>query len=97
MMRKFGTDKPELMSFKLGNSEKVYTIPLAASTPAVILQEMQKAPAIGEGEVFNVQLEFIRKYIGDEAAATLTAGDVRDIINAWAEESTQQGAEVGES
>ena len=97
MMRKFGTDKPELMSFKLGDSEKVYTIPLAASMPAVILQEMQKVSSKGEGEVFDFQLDLIRKYIGDKAADTLTAGDVRDIMNAWAEESTQQGAEVGES
>ena len=95
-MRKFGTDKPELMSFTLGDSDKVYTIPLAASMPAVILEEMQDISAKGEGELFRFQLALIRKYIG-EAADTLTAGDVRDIINAWAEESVKQGAEVGES
>lgn len=95
-MRKFGTDKPELMSFKLGDSEKVYTIPLAASMPATLLAEMQEAANKGEGEYYKFQLDMLRRYIG-EAVDTLTAGDVGDIMNAWVIESSGQGAEVGES
>ena len=39
-MRKFGTDKPDLMEFQIGDSDKVYTMPLAASLPAKLLVEM---------------------------------------------------------
>ena len=94
-MRKFGKDKPELMSFTLGNSKKVYNIPLAASMPATLILDMQKAYKEGESAAFEFQLNMLRKYIG-EAADELTAGDVRNIIDAWAEYSKEQGAEVGE-
>lgn len=94
-MRKFGKDKPELMSFTLGNSKKVYTIPLAASMPATLILEMQKAYKGGDVAAFEFQLNLLKKYIG-EAADELTAGDVRDIFDAWTEDSKEQGAEVGE-
>lgn len=94
-MRQFGKDKPELMSFKLGDSEKVYTIPLAASMPATQILCMQKAYKEGDAAALEFQIEMLRKYIGD-IADDLTAGDVRDIINAWGVESSKQGAEPGE-
>ena len=93
-MRKFGKDKPELMAFQIGDSEKVYTIPLAASMPASVLIEMGKVTN-DETKLFEYQYGILRRYIG-EAADELTAGDVRDIMNAWYEESAKQGAEVGE-
>lgn len=94
-MRKFGKDKPELMNFTLGDSKKVYSIPLAASMPATLILEMQKAYKEGEVEAFEFQIKLLKKYIGD-AADELTAGEVRDIFDAWAEDSKEQGAEVGE-
>lgn len=94
-MRKFGTDKPELMSFKLGDSDKVYTIPLAASMPAAVLIKMSEL-ADNDAEAFKFQFELLKKYIGD-AADDLTATEVRDIINAWYEESEKNGADPGES
>lgn len=94
-MRKFGKDKPELMSFNLGNSKKVYNIPLAASMPATLILKMQEAYKEGEAAAFAFQLDLLKKYIGD-AADNLTAGDVRDIFNAWAADSAEQGAEPGE-
>ena len=36
-MRKFGTDAPEFLEFTLGDSEKVYKMPLAASMPMDML------------------------------------------------------------
>lgn len=95
-MRKFGKDKPELMAFTLGDSEKVYTIPLAASMPATLILEMQESYKGGNEAAFKFQLELLRKYIGDEAVDQLTAQDVRDIIDAWADESSKQGATPGE-
>jgi len=94
-MRKFGNDKPELMSFTLGSGKKVYNIPLAASMPATLILKMQKAYQDGEIAAFEFQLDILKKYIGN-AADDLTAGDVRDIFNAWTEDSKDQGAEVGE-
>jgi len=94
-MRKFGTDKPELMSFTLGDSSKVYNLPLAASMPATKLSEMQQISKEGDEAAFAFQLNLLRDYIGD-AVDTLTAGDVKAIYEAWVEESSKQGAEVGE-
>lgn len=94
-MRKFGVDKPDLMRFQLGDDEKVYTIPLAASMPISTLLGMSKAQKKGEAELLEFQVEMIRTYIG-EAVDKLTSGDVRDILNAWTQESAGQGAEVGE-
>lgn len=95
-MRRFGTDKPKLMAFRLGDSKKVYTMPLAASMPANILIKMGDTEN-NDTEAFKFQYKLLKKYIGD-VADDLTAGDIRDIFNAWSEASeAEQGAEVGES
>ena len=93
-MRKYGTDKPELMKFQIGDSDKVYTLPLAASMPASVLIEMSEAGE-NDAKAFEFQYKLLKRYIG-EAAEKLTAGDIRDTMNAWYKESTDQGAEVGE-
>lgn len=95
MMRKFGTDKPELLEFQLGDSDKVHSIPLAGSMPADDLIRMSEVED-NDTEAFKLEYELLRKYIGD-AADNLTAGDVLAIFRAWREESDKQGAEPGES
>ena len=95
-MRKFGTDKPELMSFTFGNSDKVYNIPLAASVPAPTILEMNDEYKKGEMEAFAWQVKFLRTYVG-ELVDEMTTGDIKDIFDAWMVESSGQGAEVGES
>lgn len=94
-MRKFGTDKPDLMEFQIGDSDKIYTMPLAASLPAKLLVEMGEL-GDNDTEAFKFQYKLLKRYIGD-AADDLTAGDVRDIIAEWYKESEKQGADVGES
>ena len=94
-MRKFGTDKPELMSFTLGDSDKVYKIPLAASMPGSLMLEMKEAYEEGDVAAFKFQIELLRRYIGD-VVDKLTAGTIRDIIEAWGIESSEQGATPGE-
>ena len=94
-MRKFGVDKPQMMSFTLGDSDKVYSIPLAASLPITALADMQAAQEAGDVELFNYEVRLLRTYIG-EAVDTLTVGDIRDIFEAWTAESSEQGAEPGE-
>lgn len=96
MMRKFGTDKPDLMKFKIGDSDKIYTIPLAASLPAEDLIEMSEL-GDNDAEAFKFQYRLLKKYIGEDAGK-LTAGDIAAIFTAWSEESgTEQGADAGES
>lgn len=95
-MRKFGKDKPELMSFTFGDSKKVYNIPLAASVPAPIILEMNEEYKKGDMEAFAWQVKFLRKYVGD-LVDEMTTGDIKDIFDAWMMESSGQGAEVGES
>ena len=59
-MRKFGKDKPELMSFMLGDSEKVYTLPLAASMPATLILQMQKSYKTDDATALEFQIEMLR-------------------------------------
>lgn len=94
-MRKFGTDKPELMEFQIGDSGKIYTMPLAASMPANVLIEMSEV-SDNDIETFKFQYKLLKRYIG-EVVDDLTARDIRAIVDAWVEESEKQGAEVGES
>ena len=93
-MRQFGIDNKEFFEFKLGDSEEVYKIPLAASMPVNLLLEMQDADKNDKG--FEVQLKMLKKYMGD-VVDELTANTCADILKAWADESKTQGASVGES
>ena len=93
-MRKFGKDKPELMKFQIGDSKKVYTIPLAASLPAADLIEMSEAEG-DDVKAFKFMFKLLKRYMGDDADK-LTASNIRDIIDAWNQDSEKQGAEVGE-
>lgn len=95
-MRQFGKDKPEFMCFTLGNSKKVYKLPLGTSLKASEISAMYDAYKDGDKTAFDWQFGFIRKYIGD-VADELTTKDVVDIIQAWQEETAHTGATVGES
>lgn len=92
-MRTFGEEKIEYLEFKLKDDETIYKIPLAASIPYGILDKMDGAE---DDDRFRVQVEMLRKYMGD-VVDDLSAGILSDIIVAWAEESRDEGASVGES
>ena len=94
-MRTFGTDAPQFMSFKLGDGDTVYNLPLAASLPMTALLEMGEAAVKGDAAALRCQFDLLRRYMG-EAADELTAGQVREIFAAWTEESSRQGATPGE-
>ena len=83
------------MVFQFVGDDQIYTMPLAASMPAKVILELQEAYKGGETEAFKGQMEVLRIYIG-EKVDELTAGEIRDVFNAWAEESSDQGTEVGE-
>lgn len=95
-MRKFGTDKPEVMSFQLGDDKKIYKMPLAASLPVSKLLEMEDVSKKNDYAILRFQIELLREHIGD-VVDTLTSKDIADIFNAWNEESGLQGADTGES
>ena len=94
-MRTFGKDSPEFMAFKLGDSEKVYKMPLASSIPMSELLELSEAAAKGGSHILRCQLELLRKYIGKKADE-LTAQDVADIFAAWNDESAGTGASASD-
>lgn len=93
-MRSFGNDAPEFFCFQIAGDKKVYKIPLSASMPYSVLKKMKDAA--GGDEQFEAQVEMLRRYIGD-VVDDLDAMTLSDILQAWAEASKGQGAEVGES
>ena len=93
-MRHFGTDAPEFFVFKIGDSEKLYKIPLAASMPMSDLMYMEEA--VSDRERFKAQYEILKKYAGD-VVDELPAGTISEILQAWLDESNGVGASVGES
>ena len=92
-MRTFGETK-KYFEFKLEGNDKLYRIPLAASMPARLLIMMQEADKHGEG--FNGQMAMLKRYMGDDADE-LSAEVATNILQAWAKESENNGATVGES
>ena len=92
-MRKFGKNETEYFEFQLEGSDKVYKIPLAAHMPYKTLQELSRKADTDER--FDVQVEMLRKYMGD-TVDELTAGTLSDILSAWGTESMSAGASVGE-
>lgn len=93
-MRKFGVDAPKMFCFQLEGDETVYKIPLAASMP--LSKTLALSKARGKNEQIEKQIEILAEYMGD-VVYTLPTGVVSDILLAWSNESTEQGASVGES
>ena len=93
-MRLFGKDAPDLFCFQIKGDKRTYKIPLAASMPYSILKWMQDHE--GAPDEFDVQVEMLRKYMGP-AVDELDATTLSDILKAWCEESSKQGASMGES
>ena len=93
-MRTFGVGKTEYFEFMLEGDDKVYKIPLAASMPFGVLNEMNEARDT-DGSV-PAQIRMLRKYMGD-VVDELSAGVLSDIMRAWSEECVNSGASMGES
>ncbi len=92
-MRTFGKRKIEYFEFKLEGNDRVYGIPLAANMPYSTLKEMNEAE---EDARFDIQVEMLRKHMGN-VVDELTAGELSDILKAWADACQAEGASVGES
>lgn len=92
-MRTFGKHKTEYFEFKFEGDDKTYRIPLAANMPYNTLKEMNDAE---DGDKFDKQVKMLRKYMG-EVVDDLMAGELSEILKAWAEASKAEGVSVGES
>lgn len=90
-MRSFSTDTPEFFVFTVDGVE--YRVPLAASLPSKTLRDLEDG--YRENRSFRVQLEMLRTYMGD-IVDELPSSVADEILKAWGEESTKQGASVGE-
>lgn len=93
-MRTFGKRIIKYFEFQLEDDEQIYRIPLAASLPYGLLNEMSEAA--GTSDRFTAQVKMLREYMGD-VVDTLPVGTLSGILQAWGEESTRTGATVGES
>lgn len=90
-MRKFTKDSPEFFVFQIEGDSKTFKIPLAACmTNKQILE-------FGEiGDDYFEQIKWLKKFIG-KAVDDLTPAETAAILRAWADESKDHGASVGES
>lgn len=93
-MRKFGKSEIEYFEFQLEGDETVYRIPYAAHMPYSMLQTINEASKTEKR--FTVQVDMLRKYMGD-IVDELTTETLSEILTAWGEESMATGASVGES
>lgn len=93
-MRKFGKTKEVFFEFQIEGKKKTYKIPIAASMPITTMLYLKEQDAKGKG--LEAQIEMLRKYMGDDVD-TLPAETITEILKAWAEESKEYGASVGES
>lgn len=91
-MRQFGKAQT-FFEFQIEGSKKVYKIPIAASLPLTEILYIKEMDAKGKG--LEAQVEMLRKYMGDDVDE-LTSETVTEILRAWANESKEYGASVGE-
>lgn len=87
-MRNFSIDAPKFFCFSIGDSEKVYKVPLAASMPIPVLKLLDDG-VMG-------QYELLKKYLGDDLDE-IPAEVFNQIMKAWEDASKEQGATPGES
>ena len=90
-MRSFANDAPEFLEFTFGDSDKVYKIPLASSMENKMIKDFNAC-----GENYDKQVEWLRGIIGD-VVDQMTSKTVLQVMQAWFDESSANGAGVGES
>ena len=101
-MRTFGKDAPEFLEFRLGDAKKVHKIPLMTSLPLDLGHRYAEiASESDEGArdkmAIDLQIEILNRYVGEDVAKSLSVRDMREIFEAWSEESEKAaGATVGE-
>lgn len=98
--RRFGTDAPQMLDFKLGDGSKVYHIPLAGSMPMRLMQRFAEIAGLPEAaqnaEALGIQLDILAQYCGQEVADTVSAETCNAIFEAWQEASEEAGEPAGE-
>lgn len=85
-MYEFTLKKREEDTIRFNIGEKSYQVPLATG---MTLDEASKM------ETTEGAIEFFKSYIGEEAAAALTLGNYRDMLNVW-REASKKSAESGD-
>lgn len=100
MARAFGTDAPEFFEFSIGKSKKVYRLPLAASLPATCALAFADIAAEEDGarqEKLGQELilSLLDKYCPG-ASSELTISALGEVLTAWIDASSSQGATLGE-
>ena len=90
MARTFAVDSPRLFEFKLDGSDEVHSIPLASSMPYRFIQQVRRSRA-------DMDYAIIEEYCPELLDTDISAGTVKEIMDAWGEASREDGAAPGES
>ena len=90
-MRTFSKDVVEYMEFQIEGDKRVYKIPLASSLTNEQLIKFYKT-----GGEYTAQVEWLRDFLGN-MVDSLTANMTSSILQEWAKQSKDGGAEPGES
>ena len=100
-MRTFGTDSPELFSFRLEGIDETFAIPLISSLPITMSARFADIAVMEDGDAKNMaslrlELDILRRYLPEDAVESMTASTVGDLFAAWSEASGVEGADSGE-
>ena len=90
MARTFGTDSPRFFEFELEGTDGLHRIPLASSMPYRFVHEVRKSRG-------DMDYAVISEYCPELLDTDISAGTVREIMDAWGDASREDGADAGES
>lgn len=90
MARSFAVDSPKFFEFTLDGSDEVHKIPLASSMPYRFVHEARKSRG-------DMDYAIIAKFCPELLDTDISAGTIREIMDAWGEASREDGAAPGES
>lgn len=78
-----------------------YDLPLAGSMKVKDLRKLLKMTKLPEDEQFEVQVQFLAQYMGENTVDELTSDELRDIYQLWVKASNgnleEDGRTLGES
>lgn len=94
------TDK-RYLTLEMGNG-KTYNIPLAGSMKVKELRKLIRIEKLPSDEQFDLQADFLAKYMGVDVVDDLTQDELNSIYEIWIKASTGSlkedgGPELGES
>lgn len=100
-MRTFGTDSPDLFTFRIEGIDETLAIPLAGSLPIRMSARFADIASMADDDAkqtaaLHLEMDLLERYLPDGALDMLTAQDVGQIFAAWSEASGSGDVSAGE-